>query len=102
MAKNPARLPESPVFAPQGPGLNASLAVARDLARLGSRVCLLTDADPGDLPDSVLVGRIPPTNEYLFAVLSAIPLELLIVSIAQRRGLEPGALTVGNKVTLKE
>ena len=90
------------IFAPQGPGFDPSLAVAGDLARLGSRVCVLTDGDPGDLPGDVLVGRIPQTNEYLFAVLSAIPLELLIVSIAERRGLEPGALTVGNKVTLKE
>ena len=90
------------VFAPRGAGFDAAVTLASDLVKLGSKTAVVTDDAGIDLPQGAFVEVVEPTDELLFAVLSAIPFELLIVSIARARGLEPGALTVGNKVTIRE
>ena len=78
------------------------MKLAEDLCNLGSQTAIVTNDPTMRIPGNALAETIGPVDEIIFTLLSAIPFELLIVSIARAKDLEPGALTVGNKITSTE
>ena len=74
-----------------------------DVLRFGGNVILITDKTPDHVGgDKLSVLQTAPCPAELFPVLSVLPLQLLIIEIASRRGIVPGDFSHGGKVTLSE
>lgn len=87
----------------QSPTRAQSLRLVDDVLRYGGNVLLVTDRNPhpGMFPGIEVLETAPCTPE-LFPVLAVLPLQLLIVELASRRGIIPGDFSHGGKVTLSE
>ena len=87
----------------QSPTRAQSLKLVDDVLRYGGNVLLVTDRNPhpGAFP-GIEVLETEPCAPELFPVLAVLPLQLLIVEIASRRGIVPGDFSHGSKVTLSE
>jgi glutamine---fructose-6-phosphate transaminase (isomerizing) len=97
------------VLAPEGRTQTLSIRLAADTARLGSPTWLLTTS--GDVPSSrgvgsdtrgLVVSELPSIPEMLAALLYAVPLQRLAVTLAELRGRQPGVLERSAKVTTME
>jgi glucosamine--fructose-6-phosphate aminotransferase (isomerizing) len=90
------------VFAPEGRTLEQSLKMARDMAGFGGRVLIITNIEM-DLSDPNLrVFHLGVRDEYLFAVGSVIPLQIMVNTRAIELGRAPGVFTRGAKITRTE
>lgn len=87
------------VFVPSGITYSQGIAVASDILKYGGKVLLITDHVPSFRDNNLFTISVPCTNEALFALTSAIPLQLVV----NQRSLEeeniPGNFTRGAKVT---
>ncbi|MFH0965737.1 MAG: SIS domain-containing protein [Planctomycetota bacterium] len=90
------------VFAGRGRTEEIMLRLVRDMVRFGSKVILVTNSARAEATKNVLVYRLPEVKEHVFPILDIVPVELLLVGLARKRGVEPGAITKGNKVTVRE
>lgn len=90
------------VLAPEGNTFDQSLKMAKDIAGFNGKVLLLTNSDLTVSDSNVFVFRIDVKDEYLFAIGSMIPLQLLVNFRAIKLGLKPGYFTRGAKVTTVE
>lgn len=92
-------------FLPEGPTRCVTENMAREAARLGSRVVLLTDTDAVEEPN-VKVVRMRnvkgEAREELFPLVASAAQALLLHHVAAGRGIEAGHFRFGGKVTLKE
>ena len=90
------------IFAPQGNTLGISRKVASDVLRLGCKVLFITDTEIEEKHENLYSLKLPAVGEYFAPLLNIMPIEHLIVKVAKQKGLEPGAITIGNKVTVCE
>jgi glucosamine--fructose-6-phosphate aminotransferase (isomerizing) len=90
------------VFAPAGRTYDQNLGMAKDIARFGGKVMVITNREP-DLSDPhVHVFRLDIDNEYLFAIAGIIPIQLMVNTRAIELGRDPGYFTRGAKITKTE
>jgi len=90
------------VFAPRGKTLELNIKTAHELVNLGSSVVLISNTDESYQNNNLYQVTLPVVDEYLFPLLDIIPIEFLIVKIAQKKGLEPGELLVTQKGIVEE
>jgi glucosamine--fructose-6-phosphate aminotransferase (isomerizing) len=90
------------VFAPEGRTFQQGLKVARDIAGFKGKVLILTNGNL-DLSDpNIRVFHLDVRDEYLFAIGSIIPLQIMVNSRAVELGRSPGYFTRGAKITKTE
>ncbi len=87
------------VFAPSGTTYSQSIAVASDILKYGGKVLLITDQVPSIWNNNLFTIQVPCTNEPLFALTSAIPLQLIVNHRSLEEKNVPGNFTRGAKVT---
>ncbi len=90
------------VFAPEGNTFDQSVKMARDIARFKGKVIIITNSDLNFPEPNVHVFRITVKDEYLFAIGSIVPLQLIVNFRAIDLGLKPGFFTRGAKITKAE
>ena len=90
------------VFAPEGKTFDQSLKMAQDIAKFNGKVMIISNRDLNISDPNVYVFRIGVKDEYLFAIGSIIPLQLMVNSRAIELGREPGYFTRGAKITKTE
>jgi glucosamine--fructose-6-phosphate aminotransferase (isomerizing) len=90
------------VLAAKGPTYEITINLVRDMAAVGSKILLVTNAKPIDPIKNVHVYLMPDVEEYILPMLNIVPVETLLILLARQRGMEPGAITKGNKVTINE
>jgi len=90
------------IFAPRGKTLKLDIDVACKLAELGSSVVLISNTEEDYKSENLYQITLPVVDEYFFPLLDIIPIELLIVKVALKKGLEPGALLITPKGILEE
>lgn len=78
------------------------IGLADDLIRFGAKVILITDTACKKDSDGLLVINVPCGHEDTFAMLSVIPMQLMINSWACSKGMVPGDFSHGAKVTSRE
>jgi glucosamine--fructose-6-phosphate aminotransferase (isomerizing) len=90
-------------FAPRGRTHEIVVGLARECAKMGSHVVLLTDADLTEpVHPRLYVLRLPSIGEELFSLLAATPQALLLHHVAAGRGFVAGIFEYGSKVTTRE
>lgn len=92
-------------FLPEGPTRSVTESMAREAAKLGSRVVLLTDSDAVEEPNVKVVGVRNvrgEAGEELFPLVASGAQALLLHHVAAGRGIEAGHFRFGGKVTVKE
>jgi glucosamine--fructose-6-phosphate aminotransferase (isomerizing) len=77
-------------------GLNRELAL--EIFRLGGRILWLAQKPDRDLPTLVL----PEVDEIALPLVEILPLQILSILMAQRKGVEAGKFQYVQKVTLRE
>ena len=87
------------LFAPDGKTIDQNLKMAKDIARFGGKVLVITNIAPGFSDKNILVFPIEEKDEHLFAIQSIIPVQLMVDFYAKRRGFEAGSFSRGAKVT---
>lgn len=90
------------VFALEGNTFDQSIKMAMDIARFKGKVIIITNSDLNIPESNIYVFRISVKDEYLFAIGSIIPLQLMVNFRAIDLGLQPGYFTRGAKVTKVE
>ena len=90
------------VFAPEGNTFDQSVKMARDIARFKGKVIIITNSDLNFPEPNVHVFRTGVKDEYLFAIGSIVPLQLIVNFRAIDLGLKPGFFTRGAKITKAE
>ncbi|MDP6438309.1 MAG: SIS domain-containing protein [Candidatus Brocadiia bacterium] len=90
------------VFVPEGRTAKIMLDLVRDMAAQGSKVLLVTNAPAAETTGNIHVYPLPAVPEHVFPMLDIVPVEFLLLLLARRKGMEPGAITKGNKVTVRE
>ena len=90
------------VFAPSGTTYLQSISVATDILKFGGKVLLITDQNPSVSHDNLYSIVIHCPNEPLFAILSLIPMQLIVNQWSIEEENEPGNFTRGAKVTSAE
>ncbi len=90
------------VFAPRGNTFDQSVKMALDIAGFKGKVIIITNSDLNFSEPNIYVFRIPVADEYLFAIGSIIPLQLIVNFRAIELGLKPGCFTRGAKITKVE
>ena len=90
------------VFAPEGRTFQQGLKMARDIAGFDGRVMVLTNGMPELSDPNIHVFRLNVKDEYLFAIGSIIPLQIMVNSRAVELGRNPGYFTRGAKITRTE
>ena len=90
------------VFAAEGKTFDQSLKMAQDIATFKGKVILISNGDLNLSDPNVQVFRIGVKDEYLFAIASIIPLQLMVNFRAIDLGLKPGYFTRGSKITKAE
>ena len=76
--------------------------MARDIAGFDGRVMVLTNGMPELSDPNIHVFRLNVKDEYLFAIGSIIPLQIMVNSRAVELGRNPGYFTRGAKITRTE
>ena len=90
------------VFAPSGITYNQSITVTSDILKFGGKVLLITDQNPPISDENLFSIVIPCPNEPLFAILSLIPMQLIVNQWSIEEENIPGNFTRGAKVTAVE
>ena len=90
------------VFAPAGRSVSVMLKLVCDMAACGSKVVLVTNLEALDPMKNVHVYPLPTAPEYIVPMLDIVPVEALFILLARRKRMAPGAITKGNKVTVRE
>jgi glucosamine--fructose-6-phosphate aminotransferase (isomerizing) len=90
------------IFAPEDNSLALNLALARDAARLGGQVTLITSLDREQAPDGVEVWSLPAVRLHLAPLLEILPLAFYIYEFAARQGHTPGVFRASTPITLTE
>ncbi|MEN8229073.1 MAG: SIS domain-containing protein [Bacteroidota bacterium] len=90
------------VFAPEGNTFDQSIKMAQDIARFKGKVMVITNSELKISEPNIHLFRIPVKDQYLFAIGSIIPLQLMVNFRAIDLGLQPGYFTRGAKVTKVE
>ncbi len=93
---------KSILFASKGKTLLQSIKMAEDIALLGGKVILITNAQLNIANDNILILPIEAQNDFLFSIQSIIPIQLFIDSYTKNKGYEAGNFIVGAKVTMVE
>ncbi len=93
---------QSILFAPMGKTYSQSIKMAEDIARFGGKVLLLTNGDKNFDDANIFPIQIDCDDEYIFSILSVIPVQILIDEYAKVRGYEAGSFSRGAKVTVVE
>ena len=87
------------VLAPAGVTFKQSVRMANDIAKFGGHVILITNRNI-DLSNSLIYKiNVEKCDEYLFPILSIVPLQLMVNQWALERGITPGHFSKGAKVT---
>lgn len=89
------------MFAPDGHGGDLVRNMAREMADLGTKVVLLTSQDVVSSPNLHMV-LLSPGEPELFALVCAVPQELILHHMADDRGWTAGVFTRGGKITERE
>jgi glucosamine--fructose-6-phosphate aminotransferase (isomerizing) len=93
---------KSILFAAKGKTFAQSVKMAEDINRFGGKVVLITN-DHTDYSNSHLLQiNIDEMDEYLFSILSVVPMQLFVDMYAKSRGFEAGSFSRGAKVTVTE
>jgi glucosamine--fructose-6-phosphate aminotransferase (isomerizing) len=90
------------LFASKGKTFSQSINMAREIAHFGGRVLLLTNDETQLINENILKVYINEQDQFLFTILSIIPVQLFIDSYAKARGFEAGSFSRGTKVTVIE
>jgi glucosamine--fructose-6-phosphate aminotransferase (isomerizing) len=90
------------VFAPEGNTFDQSIKMALDIARFKGKVIIITNGDLKFSEPNVHVFRISVKDEYLFAIASIVPLQIMVNFRAIDLGLKPGFFIRGAKITKVE
>lgn len=90
------------VCVPTGQTHEIMLNLVRDMANAGSKVLLLTNTTSTVPTGKIYPYTLPDVPEHLFPMLDIVIIECLLVIAARQRGVVPGAITKGNKVTVTE
>jgi len=90
------------IFAPTGVTYNQSISATTDVLKFGAEVLLITDQVSPIKDDNLFTIVIPYTNEALFVITSAIPMQLIVNQWSIEEKNEPGDFTRGAKVTAIE
>ena len=85
-----------------GKTYSQSIKMAEDIARFGGKVLLLTNGDKNFDDANIFPIQIDCDDEYIFSILSVIPVQILIDEYAKVRGYEAGSFSRGVKVTVVE
>ena len=90
------------LFAPEGKTIKQSLQMAEDIAKFGGKVLLLTNTAVEQFNCNIKILPIPEQDEYLFSILSIIPVQLLVDYYGKSKGFDAGSFSRGAKVTVIE
>ncbi len=93
---------KSILFAANGKTINQSLQMAEDIAKFGGKVLLITNSSQKLSNNNIRVLSLTEEDEYLFSILSIIPMQLLVDSFGRLNGFEAGSFSRGAKVTVIE
>ncbi len=93
---------KSVLFAPEGKTIKQSIQMAKDIANFGGKVLLITNIDTDISNEKIKILKIDEQDEYLFSILSIIPVQLLVDYLGKSLGLEAGSFSRGAKVTVIE
>lgn len=90
------------LFAADGKTYDQSIKMAADIVKYNGKVLVITNKKPElDSPNTNVIVLNQP-NEFLFAIMNIIPMQLLVNELALSKGLVPGDFINGGKVTLSE
>ena len=87
------------LFAARGNTLLQSIKMAEDICEYGGKVLLITNEKKTFQNEKIMQIYIDEPDEYLFSILSIIPVQLFIDSYAKSKGYEAGSFSRGAKVT---
>jgi glucosamine--fructose-6-phosphate aminotransferase (isomerizing) len=91
------------VFAPAGDTQDMCLRLAQDTHNLGVPVMVIANSDVALEPDdSLFILRTDPHDEYWAPLLDMVPLQLAGYTLAERKEIEPGVLTIATYITAIE
>lgn len=90
------------LFAPKGKTNKQSLQMAEDILEFGGKVLLITNSNQQFTNPNIKILSLDEPDEYLFSILSIIPVQLLVDSFGKSKGLVAGSFSRGAKVTIKE
>lgn len=93
---------KSVLFASKGKTLFQSIKMAEDIAHLGGKVILITNAQLNIYNNNILILPIEAQDDFMFTIQSIIPIQLFIDSYTKDNGYEAGNFVVGAKVTMVE
>ncbi len=93
---------KSILFASKGKTLLQSIKMAEDIAHIGGKVLLITNAKLNIANNNILILPIEAQDDFLFSIQSIIPIQLFIDSYTKVNGYEAGNFVVGAKVTMVE
>jgi glutamine---fructose-6-phosphate transaminase (isomerizing) len=87
------------LFAAKGNTLLQSIKMAEDICEYGGKVLLISNEKKTFQNEKIMQIYIDEPDEYLFSILSIIPVQLFIDSYAKSKGYEAGSFSRGAKVT---
>lgn len=93
---------KSIMFAADGKTYKQSIRMAADIAKYNGKVLIITNKDTHTSDPNIKVIVMNQQDEYLFAVQSIMPVQLLVNHLALENGFEPGNFVHGGKITLTE
>lgn len=93
---------KSILFVAEGNTYNQSIRMAADIARFGGKVLIVTNKDPQLTDEHVRLIITDEPDEYLFAIQSIIPVQLMVNELGLANGSNPGDFIHGGKVTKAE
>ncbi len=93
---------KSVLFVANGTTYNQSIRMASDIAKFGGRVLLITNKDPELNEKNIRVVTADEPDEFLFAIQSIVPVQLMVNRLALANGNNPGDFIHGGKVTKAE
>ncbi|MDP4224379.1 MAG: SIS domain-containing protein [Bacteroidota bacterium] len=90
---------KSILFAAEGKTMLQSIKMAEDISKFGGKVVLITNQKLEKHANNIQQIFINEPDEYLFSVLSIVPVQLFVDSYAKSKGFEAGSFSRGAKVT---
>jgi glucosamine--fructose-6-phosphate aminotransferase (isomerizing) len=93
---------KSILFAAADNAYEQSIKMAIDIAKFQGKVLIITNKDPRLSDSNIRVITINQPDEYLFTLLSIIPVQLMVNVLALTKGFVPGDFIHGGKVTVAE
>lgn len=90
------------LFAADGKTFTQSIKMAKDIVDFGGKVLLITNKKIKYSRQNLMQLYVDEPNEYLFPILSIVPIQLFVDSYAKLEGFEAGNFSRGAKVTMVE